>query len=148
MIGDNEQVARAAARSNEVVPSHLIGVSYARIPDRRNHIPFVLRHGKEISDRKNGAPVAVGRGIDVIAVMTDDDRRADEISGGVKALGPVDIRSIVLPHDDKAAVGKGRYVVNILRISLIEEIDENIALDEAAIGIIDRRADAQAGSVL
>jgi hypothetical protein len=89
----------------------------------------------------NGAAVAVGRGVDVIGEIIEDNRRADEVSGRVKALGPVNSRRTeVPPRDDEAAVGKGRHVLDNLSAGLIEDVDE-IALDEAISGIIDRRAD-------
>src|SRR5262245_21198051 len=102
MTADDEQVARAAARTKAVLPSHLIGVSYARIPDRRLHV-----HAGDNAGRQNGAAVAVGRGVDwTCGMIAEDDRRADEVSGLVKTLGPVNTRIVIHPCDDEAAVRK------------------------------------------
>src|SRR5262249_30046566 len=48
----------------------------------------------------------------------------------------------VHPSDDEAAVRKGSHVAIALRADLIEDVDEDVALDDVATGIIDRRADA------
>src|SRR5262245_42310645 len=145
MIGDGEQVGRAAARTDEVLPSHLIGVTCARIPDRRDHVVVETNVGKA---RQNGAAVAVGRGVDAKAGLTEPlKRRANEVSGRVKALGQHIIPNDVLPRDDEAAVGKGSHVVGCIKSAVrIEDVDENVALDEDTSGIIDRRAETEAAA--
>src|SRR5262245_20183734 len=150
MVLDYEHVARAAARTNEVVPSHLIGVTYARIPDRRHHVEARGR-GENIG-RQNGAAVAVGSRIDATDVgqrsmIQERERRADEVSGFVKALGALNFSGEVIPRDDEAAVGKGSHVVEALIPGLIEDVDENVAIDEVAIGIIDRCTNARAAAI-
>src|SRR5262249_54212481 len=80
-------------------------------------------------------------------MIAEDERRADEVSGLVKALGPVNIRSDVHPRDDKATVWKGRHVIRTLIAGMIEEVDENVGMLEGATGIIDRRADICSGSI-
>src|SRR5215475_8482836 len=122
-VPDQEKIGGAAARTEKVLPGGLIGVGNARIPDRRHHV--------EVGGRQNGAAVAVGRGVDGSGESSaPDERRADEVSGLVKALGPVNIRSDVPPRDDKAAVRKGRHVADVLPALLIEDVDEDVALDE------------------
>src|SRR5262245_46873427 len=88
-VPDHQNIGRAAGGTDKVIPGHLIGVSNARIPDRRHHIGVPWR-GKEIIDRENGAAVAVGRGVEAKGgSIAEDERRADEVSGLVKALGLV-----------------------------------------------------------
>src|SRR5262245_31392710 len=48
--------------------------------------------------------------------------------------------------DNEAAVRKSSHVAEVLAALLIEDVDENVALHDVAIGIIDRRADASAGA--
>src|SRR5215475_511976 len=145
-VPDQEKIGGAAASTEKVLPGGLIGVGNARIPDRRLHV----QAGGVNVDRENGAAVLEGRGVGVPDIeakagnIADGDWRADEVSGLVKALGPVNKR--ILKCDDEAAVGKGSHVVR--PGTLIEDVDENVALDEAAIGIIDRRADAIDTSVI
>src|SRR5262249_24758542 len=100
-------------------------------------------------DRENRAAVAVGRGVGALVKeakagkIADGDCRADEVSGLVKALGPLNRSKVIHPCDDEAAVRKGSHVAQQLQALLIEDVDENVARDEVATGIIDRGADVQ-----
>src|SRR5262249_37445657 len=92
---------------------------------------------------------AVGRGVGVVDAnagkIADGDCGADEVSGLVKALGPLKVSMVISKCDNEAAVRKGSHVAEVLRALLIEDVDENVALHDVATGIIDRRADASAG---
>src|SRR5262249_41968402 len=124
----------------KVLPGGLISVGNARIQDPRLHVDAVA----ENVECHNGAAVAVGRGAANIAVNAEGEWRADEVSGLVKALGPVNIIKAILPCDNEAAGGKGSHVAVELTALLIEDVDENFALDDGAVGRIARGADALA----
>src|SRR5262245_51277014 len=144
-VPDQEKIAGAAASTEKVLPGGLIGVGNARIQDPRLHV----EDGGGDVERQNGAAVAVGRGVGVDVVWevkagksAGGEWRADEVSGLVEALSPLDRPIVIRPSDNEPAVRKGSHVAEGLRAVRIEEVDENVALDEGAIGIIDRRADA------
>src|SRR5262245_60845019 len=144
-VPHQQNIAGAAAGTEKVVPGNLIGVGNARIPDRRLH---VLGGGEgERVHRQKDAAVAVGRGVGVDLCIEGEplnrgprEIRADKVSGLVEALGPLNKIKVILPCDDEASVRKGSHVAGELLALLIEDVDENVALDEAATGIIDSRA--------
>src|SRR5262249_31090162 len=57
--------------------------------------------------------------------------RADEVSGLVESLGPLNKPSVILPCDDEAAVRKASHVAEELPARLMEGVDENVALAQA-----------------
>src|SRR5262245_56242606 len=103
-------------------------------------------------DRQNGAAVAEGSSVDVLVVeeasmIEERERLPDEVSGLVTALGGVNVNVDVNPRDNEAAVGKRSHVAPELIPGLIEEVDEDVAMDDVATAIIDSCTNAKAAAI-
>src|SRR5262249_25521289 len=144
-VSAEQNVARAAAGTDEIAPGHLVRGRCAGIEDRRDRVVVAAA---EVVDCVDRPPIGERGGIEVEGrAGADGDGYPEQVTRAIEALNAVDPGRYVFPCHGKAAIGQRGHVVRQLRAGLIELIDQDIASNHVATRVIDAGANSLTGAV-